>query len=130
MVEDEVAEDNRIGVMQQPVMAATTERMELVDVVARIIHEDVVDAHGTMIKQVKTPIKLELVAPEALELEVQEAEAVEVDQEEEIEAMPMSQEVEEDEAEVDAETMKNHKKLSINRTQKIATVTSAASKKL
>ena len=59
-----------------------------------------------------------------------EAEVAEVDQEVELEAMLMSQEVEEDEAEVDAETMKNHKKLSTNRTQKIATVTSAASKKL
>lgn len=133
----EVAEDNRVGVMQQPeLMMDTGERRELTDEAARIIHEDVVDVPGTMIKQAKTPIKSELAVPEVLELEVQadleEAEVdLEVDQEEELEAMAMSQEVEEEaEAEADAQTTSNHKKLSINQTQRIATVMSAVSKKL
>jgi len=135
MAEDEVAEDNRVGVMQQTVVVATAERKELVDEVARIIHEDEVDVHGTMKKQVKTLIKSELAVLEVSELEVQDHVEAEVDlevvQEVAIEALHMSQEVEEeDEAEVDVETMRNHKKLSTNQTQRTATVMSAVSKKL
>ena len=136
MVEDEVAEGNRVGVMQQLlVREATAERTEALDEVARTIHEEEVDVHGTMIKQqAKTPIKLELAAPEVLELEVQEHEAAEVglgvDHGVETEAMATSQEAEEeDEAEVHAETTRKHTKLSINQTQRIAMVMSAASKK-
>jgi hypothetical protein len=128
-MEAEVAEDNRVGVMQQPVMVATAERKELVDEVGRISHEDAVDAHGTMIKQVKTLIKLDLVVPEVLELEVQEGEEIEADQEVEIEEAAKSQEVEEDEAGVDLETMPKHKKLRMYQTKRRVKAISAANRK-
>ena len=135
MAEGEVAEDNRVGAMQQPAMVATAEKMELVDEVAPITHEDEAAVPGTTKKPVKTPIKSDLAVLEVLELEVQVHVAaevdLEVDQEVGIEEMAMSQEVEEEqEAGEDAKTIANHKKSSTNQIQRRATVMSAVSKKL
>lgn len=133
MAPDEVAEGSRVGVMQQPETLDTAARMELVDEVAHTTHEEEVDATGTMIKQVKTRIKSELVVPEGLEPEVQvyvELEVdLEVDQEEETEAMATNQEVEvEAEVEEAAAMKRKSNKSSTNQTQR--TATSAVSKKL
>ena len=111
---------------------------EVAHTTTNVVHrheEEVVPGTTKLPKQVKTPIRLEPVVLEVLELEARRAHVevevgLEVDQEEMTEEEMAIQEVEEeDEAEAHAETTRNRKKLSINQTQRTARVMLAASKK-